>query len=487
MTEPVAMRNHPTVMIKNIFLVCLIMFFISLSFIGYTPGMIAMVIVTIVLSLLMVLFWARTTIEFTEDEAIVESNVFYKKKKTIPYKKIASVNVVRDVFNRIFGTTTLSININSSRNASVPEASFTFEAGLAERIRGDLSARLFDEPSLEEQEAQESLITISNKDVVLHSFIGVSTYQFLFAIAMIVYSVISIVFLDGTGIWWSLMFLVVGEVIPVIFTIFKYGNFKVYRINDQIHLQHGILQKYVSKFDVNRINAIRIKRTFFARLIGKSSLEAEVVGINAIADETHPQLCLMCENEKILALIKELVPEFIHEPEMIKQPKTARLPLLAKAGAASLITLLIMAYPSYWMYLNGETVIEDLSSFEMFMMKYLLIGATVILVLTFFYAAHVSFRVREFGLGKDMFNMINGLLDREIVIIQYDRVQITEVAAGMLPRRLGLAKCTVSLLSSTGYRNIRSGYFDRDTLYKVGDIMLQRLKDGEYRYDKNSI
>lgn len=283
------------------------------------------------------------------------------------------------------------------------------------------------------------------------------------------------------------MFLVVGEVIPVIFTIFKYGNFKVYRINDQIHLQHGILQKYVSKFDVNRINAIRIKRTFFARLIGKSSLEAEVVGINAIADETHPQLCLMCENEKILALIKELVPEFIHEPEMIKQPKTARLPLLAKAGAASLITLLIMAYPSYWMYLNGETVIEDLSSFEMFMMKYLLIGATVILVLTFFYAAHVSFRVREFGLGKDMFNMINGLLDREIVIIQYDRVQITEVAAGMLPRRLGLAKCTVSLLSSTGYRNIRSGYFDRDTLYKVGDIMLQRLKDGEYRYDKNSI
>ena len=488
MTEP-ALRNHPTMLVKNILLVVVIMFFVllSTSTTGYLPAMLIIAVVTVLLSLIMVLYWARTTITFTEDEAIVESNVFYKKKKTIPYKKIASVNVVRDIFNRIFGTTTLSININSSQNAAVPEASFVFEAGLAEQIRNELTSRLFDEKTPEEGETYESLISFTNKDVVLHSFFGTSTYQLLFAIAMVAYSVISVMFLEGTGIVWSLILLVIGEIIPVGFTILKYGNFKVYRINDQIHLQHGILQKYVSKFDVNRINAKRIKRTYFARFMGRSSLEAEVVGINAVADEVHPLLCLMADNEKIEALIKELVPEFIHEPEMEKQPRKARLPILMKASVGSIITILIMAYPCYWMYLNGTTLMQEYSSLEEMLLRYTLIVATLVVVLGLFYAAHVSFKIREFGMGKDMFNMVNGLLDREIMIIQYDRVQITEVAAGLMPRRLGLARCTVSLLSSQGYRNIRSGYFDRDTLYQIGEMMLQRLRDGEYRYMKNSI
>lgn len=480
-------RNHPVALLKNIFVVLIIMFVITIGMSGSLELIAVMCVITVILCLLMVVFWLKTTITFGPNEAIVEFDFIYKKRKTIPYKKVAAVNVVRDVFDRIFGTTRLNININSSSNAATPEASFVFKADLAEQLKEELTSKLFQEQEEEKHSDYESLISLSMKDSVLHGFIGVSTYQFMFAIAMIAYSVFSAVFLEGSGIVGALVLLFVGEIIPVFFVILKYGNFKVYRVNDQIHLQHGIIQNYTSKFDVNRINAIRIKRTFFARLIGKSSLEAEVVGINAVSDDTHPLLCILAENEKIDALIKQLVPEFINEPPMVKQPKKAMRPLLVRATVGALATLIIMAYPCYWMYTYGQTEITGLSAIGITAITYaLLIGAVVVMGL-FYYGAHISYRIKEFGLGKDMFNLVNGLLDREILIMQYDRVQIVDVSASIFVSKLGLARCTIKLLSSEGYRSIKSGFFEKTELDKIGETMMQRLRTGEYRYDKNSI
>jgi putative membrane protein len=395
--------------------------------------------------------------------------------------------VVRDIFNRIFGTTTLSININSSSRASRPEANFVFSTALAEQIRDRLTSNIFEEPKTDGPLVLESLVNLSMKDSVLHGFIGTSTYQLVYAVALLAYSVFSAIFLKNSGILIALFLLVAVEVIPVFFIILKYGNFKVYRINDQIHLQHGIIQNYTSKFDVNRINAVRIKRTFFARMLGKSSLEAEVIGINAVSNDVTPTLCILADDDKIEQLIRQLVPEFIHDPEMMKQPKRARSPLLMKAAIGTALILAVAAYPAYWMCLNGGTLFSDLDSVEILLLEYAPAAAVAVSILLIFWSAHVSMRVREIGLGKDRFNLINGLLDRQILIIQYDRVQITAVSAGPMPRRLGLAKCTISLMSSAGYKNIRSGYFDRDELYRIGDTMLERLKDGTYDYGRNSI
>ncbi|MDR1690882.1 MAG: PH domain-containing protein [Candidatus Methanoplasma sp.] len=483
----VTYRNHPTVMIRNILIIGFVMLYISFSARGSSAMLIGVVVLFALLCIFVVLFWAKTTITFGPNEAVVNINVLYKRKKIIPYKKVASVNVVRDIFNRIFGTTTLNISINSSRNAAVPDARFVFDSALAEQIRDKLTSDLFgEEPAEEDSSPKESLVDLSMKDSVMHSLFGISTYQLLYAIGLLAYSVFSTLFFESSGVFLALILLIIGEVVPTVFNILKYGNFKVYRINDQIHLQHGIIQNYVSKFDINRINAIRIKRTFFARMIGKSCLEAEVVGINAIANDVTPLLCILTDEDKIEALIKQLVPEFIHHPEMMKQPKEARIPLLVKSVFGAMLTIAIMAYPCWWTYSLDDVELSGLSPLEALLFRYALTVVAVAAIAVIFFAAHTSLKVREFGLGSEMFNLVNGLVDRKTTIIQYDRVQITKVSAGPMPRRLGLAKCTVSLLSSQGYKNISSGYFRKEELYKIGEVMLQRLKDGTYRYEKNS-
>ncbi|MDR3074737.1 MAG: hypothetical protein LBU30_01695, partial [Candidatus Methanoplasma sp.] len=77
-------RNHPTVMVKNIVLVSVIIFFISIGSYDYPTVMMAFVAAVALISAIMVLFWARTTITFCQNEIIVESNILYKRKKTIP-------------------------------------------------------------------------------------------------------------------------------------------------------------------------------------------------------------------------------------------------------------------------------------------------------------------------------------------------------------------------------------------------------------------
>ena len=85
-------------------------------------------------------------------------------------------------------------------------------------------------------------------------------------------------------------------------------------------------------------------------------------------------------------------------------------------------------------------------------------------------------------MGNDLFTFVNGVLDREMSIVSYDRVQIIEIRASHIARHFDLAKCKISLLSSVGERNISSGYFYEADLSKISDRILERLCDGEYDY-----
>ena len=475
-------------MIQNLAITTFILLCILFTVILGAPfeGVIIFLAALALVFIFIVVYWAKTTIVFTSGEAIVESNVFYKKKKNIPYSKIASVNTVRNIFNKIFGTTTLSIHINTSRNPKIPEARFVLNASLAEAIKKDLTTKIFKQKEETYYDEHESVIKFTHAEVILHSFFRMPTLQTSFGFAMIAYSIISAIFFEGSGIVYSLTFVALAQTIPVIMTIMKYINFKIYRIDDQIHIQYGMLQQYEMKFDVGRINAVRIRRPFFARLMGRSCLEAEVVGLTANSKESIPLLCLMSKRTEIERVIRELVPEFIYEPSLDKQPTESKYPLLMKASVGSVLSVIILAYPIYWLYFNADTI-GNLTNLEIVILQYILILALILAIVFLFYAAHVSSHVKAFGKGEELFTVINGILDREIITMQYDRVQIFEVGGGQLTTRLGLARGSIYLLASEGSKTIKTGYFSRDSLNEVSDIMLDRLKGGKYSYKKSKL
>ena len=482
-------RNHPTIIVQHLAIITFAMIFamVNLLMSDFLIGIIVMLVILGVALVFIILYWARRYITFHENEAIVESNIIYKKRKTIPYSKIGSVNLTRGVFNQIFGTTTLSVFVNTSANPKVPEARFTLEMSLAEQIKKDLSKGVFDQHEDTHDDKQyESVIKFSTGDVILHSILGMPTYNLMFGYLMIAYTLLSAIFLEGAGLLPALMLFAITQPIPIVMSILKYLNFKIYRIGDQIHVQHGTIQKFVSKFDVKRINAIRVRRPLFARMIGKSCLEAEVVGINVDSQETIPLLCLMSSKSEIERTIRELVPEFIYDVKTIEQPKSARFPLLFKAIIGSFITIVILAYPAYDLYMDPYDF-GMLSDIKIMFIQYFFVGVIAICILLLFYAAHVSFRIKTLSKGDSLCTVVNGILDRQIITMQYDRIQIIEVSSSPTARRFGLARGTARLLSSMGTKKITTGYFPKEELDEVSDIMLERLKNGEYDYKKNSI
>lgn len=491
MTEE-SYKNHPTAIIQNVLIASIVFFAMAISFIK--PGeevpwgasyVIAVIFAAVIA--LIVYAWKKTTITFEKDQIVVYSNVIYKKRKTIPYSKIASANVVRTVFNRIFGTTTLQININSATNAARPEASFVFKKELAEELRSKLMEGLFQQIYDSEAEKEhKSVLNFNGMDSIVYGLIGKSSFNFLNTLFWTAYSIISLLFFNAGSILLALFMLIISGIIPIISLILRYCNFKVYRVENTIRLEHGLLQTYRTSFEIKKINAVNVRRPLFARMIHKCCIETEVVGINAMGEDITPLISLFIKEDQLEYAMKELLPEFMHEIPLHKQPAEAKLPTFLRAGYFMIAWLAVLGIPTLWFGENMHTL-GYTGTVNLELIKYILIFVTAAGAALILWSAFVAMRRYEFGMGEDMFVVVRGIVDKCTHTVQYDRVQISSTYATPLPNRRGLAKLKISLLSSAGQKNIKSGFFKRDELSEVAETMLSRLADDKYDYRKTEI
>lgn len=474
-------RNHPSIILEQllgVLFTLIVLFFVLYDTTSYSRYIFLLAIAAVILSYV---WWKRTLIYFRDDELVIERNLVSKMKKTIPYDKIASVNIERKVLNRLFGTSALKININSGVNALEPEATLIFKEDLAIRVRAELSSKLFDHLYNEDSDdVVKPLINFTFKDIFIHSVFGMPTSQSIIALIFLIWTVVSI-FLQGAAIGIPLILFILTEILPSLGGMIKFYNFKMYRNGDSIHIQHGMLQTYRSSFKISRINAVCIKQPFLARLLKKSSIELEVVGLSDSGGK-KPTICLLTDDMLIPVVMSELLPEFVYDHVSMKQPAAAKYPILFRYSIAAIISVLILTAIGYasMPYLVGSDGLSNSSE-----IAYVFVLLAILIVVSLFVAAHYSYSMREFDMGKDLFTFVNGILDRETSIISYDRVQIIEIRSSHIARHFGLAKCEISLLSSMGERNIVSGYFPETELSNVSDRIMERLCDGEYDYRLN--
>jgi len=432
--------------------------------------------------------WSRTTVRFDETGVVVERNTLFKTKKTLPYAKMASVNINRGVLNRVFGTSRLQININSGSGATVPEAVLTFRQDVAEGIRAGMAERLYGGEPVPEEEPAEPPVTFSPADVIVHGLFSVSTYQTVFGFAFLAYSVFQLYLSAGTGLdggaLVSLLMFVVVQLAPSVSLISHYYNYRVYRRGDTIYLEHGLIRTYRTSFAASRINAVRVKRTLAARLLHRSCIEAEVVGLASGSGESlRPVLCLLKDDAAQQRLLEDLVPEFVYEGGREKQPEGAKGVLRVRAAVASFALALAMVYPSIAVY-RATTALPGIAGT---VLPWVLPLATAAVVLAICYATYVSYRVTEFGTDSDLFTFVNGAVDRETVVMNYDRVQMVWITKGPVARFFGVARGQVYLLSAIGGASVGSGYFDEGRLAAIGETVMARIVSGEYDYRKNSV
>ncbi len=440
----------------------------------------------IVLSVLWISYWRwkKTMITFKDTEITVFRDTVFKKEIRIAYTKIASTNINQGIINRLTNTSKLMININSRVNTNVPELTLTFDVVMTDRIRANLSQKMYHTNTLPADEDNiPSIVTITTKDIVLHSFLSQPTASALFGIAMFfigIYEMSTNSGDFGAGII-AIFFAAITYVIPVVAMIFHYFNYKIYRVGDTIYLSHGFIRTYHKSFKVTKINAVRLRSPLIPRLMGRYMLDAEVVGLaiggNDDGSNIAPLLCPMKDRETIDRVMGSIVPEFIYDVELEHQPKVAAKPIFIRAALWSVILVIIagVSYDSISRILVDENTL----------IGYVAIGTvaiSAIIVLSIFMNGIWSRRVVKYGRGADLFTFVVGIIDRKITTMSYDKVQISKVESGPFSRPYGLAKCNISLLSSMGSQNIYSGYFVTEDLESISEEVVARVKDGRYNY-----
>lgn len=491
-------RNHPIALVRNLLSVIVIAAVAAISVSGSPKEgafgvAIAMLCVGAVIAVILLRVWQRTTYVFSDTEITVKKDTLFKKVKTIPYTKIASINVVRSIFDRIAGTSTLKFNVNSGVNAAVPEASLVVKKPIADEIYAFVHSAMTGETDTTAEEdimsePPSSIVSFNPFDIFFHGFFSSSTISLIYSAVFFVYSVYGLFVDTGAfgGALVSIMMFLTSLVVPVVQKIVRYFNFSVYRTGDTIYLDHGLIRKYHSEFDISKVNSVKIKKPFFARMMGRCYLQAEVVGINAVQGDVTPTICLMSSERMIRSVMNDLLPEFIYEGETLKQPKEARVPIYLGSIAALAVIAMISAL--ILMIINGVFDPElKIKESLLVLTDVVVLVCTILLMVLFVFRGCVSMRTKDYTIGESMFTFTNGVVDRTIAVVQYDRVQAVYMRSGPIARRYSLAKCSVSLLSASGGSRTRSGYFMEEDLNKISDTMLRRLEDGSYDCAKGVI
>lgn len=478
-------RNHPSIIAGNI--VSTVLVLAVLFLLGgldemvdgdLFPALAGVAAIVVLVAAWSFLVWRRTFYIFGDNEIHVTRDTVWKMDKHIQYTRLASVGVRRTIMNRVFGTSTLVFNVNSSVNAAKAEATLILERRTADRLRDALNSMIFrKEMTLEEDRQVESIVRVTNLDVVVHAILGRSTAQSLFAMLLLFYAAVMLVLQSSGGFITAVALFVLTEGLPFVSAILRYYNYRIFRVGDTITVESGLITTQRQSFNVNKVNSVRIREPLIARLLGKAVLEAEVVGLADMNDQM-PLLCPMKRRSDVQAVLREVLPELVFSSDPIRQPRRALIPMLITDAAISV--LLVVA--GLFLFLEAGTHLAGWDATLILVVRVTGVLIAVLLPILVFGRSGMAQRHRTFDMGRDSFMLIYGGYDLCTEYVNYDKVQHTRVSAGPLQRAFGVSECSVFLMSSLGAKRISSGLFGPEDLELVADEVNARIRDGRYDY-----
>ena len=479
-------RNHPSVIAGHMLSMVIVLFVFSFAILrddlmaNITEALAVFAVLMVLAFLWSYFYWKRTFYIFTDTELHVTRTAIAKSDKHIQYTRLASVGVTRTLINRVFGTSTLTFNVNSSMNAQAAEATLVLKKDMADRLRNQLNSLIFEKENTVQQDMEvQTLVHVTNSDVVIHAILGQPTYQAVFGLLMLFYAVVMLFYDNGGGLLTAVVLFAASEVLPFISAILRYYNYRIFRVGDTITVESGLITTRRSSFKINKVNSVRIREPLFARIFGKAMIEAEVVGM--ASDENNiPLLCPLKDKSDVRSMLFRLIPELAFEPEPERQPRRALIPMLITdtVFAVVVIAVFMALFFTAESYLVGvsETWTLVIRSSEVFF-------AVAIPVLIYGHSGMAQ-RHRTFDMGENSFMFVYGGYDTATEFINYDKVQYASVTSGPLQRAFGVAECSVNMMSSTGYKRITSGLFEPEDLERVSEEVMSRIRDGRYDYRK---
>lgn len=439
-----------------------------------------LLIVSTILLLLtfLILSWLimrKTLFYDNEKEFIVEKGLIFKRKTIIPYFKINTVSLKRNILSYILKTTKIELDTESAVN-NFPEVTLILKKDYALVLKEYLESKKSDEtlilPCPYEKvkiEKKDDLLIYGSKPLKLFLF-GLLRPGFLASlVATIIISVpiSNITDIDGNKIHENpviafLLFLIIPTIMLTLAfglaSLIKYFNYKVKLIDNKLEYEYGLLSRTNFKININKINALYIKQSLLFKLFKKYSLEVSVIGVEETSSDNKKKessyLLHMVDKEKLDEIInlinfKKFSDDHYIIPNKFRKLNLIFIPLIFISPLLIIPAVLILIY---------------VKEFSLTAVSLILIYLLSIVAL--------MLRVKYHGYKTSKKSVIikKGMYTTKTTLIKKEVIQSITYNRGIIKQILNIGIITISYKKFLGKAHINC--YTKDIFNKLKDELL---------------
>lgn len=390
--------------------------------------------------------WYKTCFYIDGEHLVCERNTLMKKSSRLPLSSIATVNLERNIFERIVGTAKIKLDINSAATASQTDFTFVLSLEKAKALEAALLSAKTKEQTVAEN--KETVFAFTNAQAVRHVILSQPVVQYVGIGAL---AVIGMLFdekvLGGdtfTRIVPVLGLSVLGWLAKIVMQIMSACQFKIERDKNSIFISSGLLRKKNYSFEKEKINALTVRRPVLARLFGLAFAEVAVIGLGNDKKET-PQISLLVKENELKKILAVCASDFNCTGERMPEHKTGLIAAMAK-------------------YLLGFGVLGVAAAFV-----WLPLCPVIILLGALF--AVFSHKARFLRTDENIFSYSQGFLSQKTCFFKYSDIQTLRFSTSSLMKRFGTGRITLSILSHSSMSIHNTVWAANSEFVKISQIV----------------
>lgn len=412
--------------------------------------------------------WMRFRYGVGERDIVIESGVFQRQRRIIPFDRVQDIDIEQGLLARLFGTVTVRIETGGAgKDEGRLEAVDVAEAHrLRDIIRGRGSA-----DAVAVQESEPLLFAMALPRLLLAGLFNFSL--FFLAGAGFVFQNLQ-PFFDARGLDPLELFgfaeaaagrvtiagtlaliallLMLGVVTGVVRTILRDYRFRLWRAPAGLRRKRGLLTRSEVIIPVTRIQLALLRSGFVSRHLGWTRLEYQTLSADA-AQSGHQVAAPFAKLDEVAPMLRETghdqLPPADAFVQVSRRSVAARTIRYLVPGLAAVLTLSVFA----------RSALLLLPLFP------LLLGAAVL-----------QWKRHRYALTDRALVVSQGLFERRLWIVPFDRAQTISVERGPLQRRLGLASVTVDTAGASLLHYPAIADLDYDAAQALSDRLLALYK-----------
>ncbi len=371
--------------------------------------------------------WRKTVFYIDDGYLVVERNTLMRRVSRVPLGSISTVNLERNLFERIVGTAKIKLDINSAVTANSTDFVFVLRLDKAKVFESELVSFKSEKSGDETVNKHNLICSFSFSQALRDVVLGQSLMQILPSAASIGYSVY-------TGLWSAAaIFIVFGWIVSMLMQFVSACGFRIEKNEDAFFITSGLIKKKNYSFSSDKVNAVIIRRPMLARLFGLYRAEVVVVGLGNDKNETS-QICLLVKKTELERIVAECAPDFVCS---VKPERSHRAGLIASVGFYAVLFMVI-----------GAALIQVHPAL-------CAAAGTVGIVL-----GVLSRNGKKLAADGSVFSYSHGIFSLTYVAFRYNAIQTAKLCTNPLLKRMGAGKIRVSILGSSAVSVHTTGWFD---------------------------